>query len=254
MNPQNPEIDPSPTPDQSPQPFTPNPSLTPDPAESPKPGKRKGLIIGGSFLLLLILGGIAFAVTNSLNKPASSSSSSGTNAEKEAALQELLAEDQSADEEKAIVVEKTDKTSDALITDSDTGVTIRADKVAIKPFAVNSTSTILKDKIVVLVNITVTNNGQYTGAPSAASLDLIASDGTKVVSTTSSDNDMKAAGYTISPVSGPSSGKSTIGYVAYWVDAKYINTGFTLRYDRSAMKVLNGGQTIPAKTFDTILY
>lgn len=140
------------------------------------------------------------------------------------------------------------------ITDDELGFSINATSIVVNPFAIPERfASANSGKTVVLIETTIRSEGKYTGSPSATSLRLIDASGRVVVSTTIVEDQMKDAGYTPAPFSGPTAGESTTGYTAYLVETDQVSD-LTLQYNRLAATVIgSGGETIPAKTFEVKL-
>lgn len=219
--------------------------------QTPESGKKnsKLVLILSIVAAVLLLGvGTAFAVQHFM----------GENDDTDTTTQEQVVntdEDQNDNVEEEPVAPATSETAiDKTIVDEELGYTINASKLVIAPFDIPERYAAANEgKTVVLVEVTVSSEGTYTGAPGAASLRLIDASGRVVSSTSILDDTMKDAGYVPATISGPRAGESTTSHAAYMVDSDKVSD-LTLQYNRAAATVIGGsGGNIPAKTFEVKL-
>jgi hypothetical protein len=240
----NPSVSPDPTlPQQQPKvdPFTPppkQPSFNDSPIITPSPtnNKKKIMMIVGGVILLALIAGAIFALT-SKSDPVANDSSALTDRE--------LTTDEDVVIEETPDSEKTELPLTGKAVTNELGFTVTATKL------VRNLSTENKgdDEEVVLLDVSISTDGTYTGGPGATDLRIL-DEASKEFRKTYSvpETELTALGYTpLSSTSSPKVGSPNVGYVAFAIPKG--SKSLTLRLKQGETKIIGGG-TIAAKDFD----
>ncbi|MCA9332815.1 DUF4352 domain-containing protein [Candidatus Saccharibacteria bacterium] len=223
----------------------PQPTASPNPVQQPvvnhKQGKsKKPLIIAGVVIFVIVLGGLAYALTN--NKDSKSSSSTSPSIDSVDSLPENDV-DQEAEEEAAekseVVVNK--------VVGGDLGKTVTVTKV-VRNFPDED---IEAGNEGVLVEVKVETDGTYTGTPGESSFRLVIDGEEYRTAYLINDDDITKGGYT--PYGNPSAKKDqpVSGFLAFEIPKNSSNVSF--RYHRGETKIL-GGDKLDAKDFDIVIF
>ncbi len=239
-----PSVSPDPTlPQQQPafDPFTPppkQPSFNDSPIITPPPAnnKKKIIMIVGGVILLALIAGAIFALT-SKSDPVSEDSS-------------YLTDQEITPDEDVIIKETPDpeKTEIALASKAVTneqGFTVTATKLVRNLPTENKDD----DEEVIVLGVSVSTDGTYTGGPGAGDLRILNDVSKEFIKTyTISEKELTDLGYPPLPsFDSPEVGSPNVGYVAFAIpkDSKSL----TLRLKQSETRIIGGG-TIAAKDFD----
>ena len=149
---------------------------------------------------------------------------------------------------------KSAKVVNAVISDPDLGYSVTATNVVVNPFPFpDKYKSFGEGKVIVLVQYTAKASTKYSGSPAGSAISLVGATGTATSPSTSNYTaEMQAGSYTPGPFS-VSTGQSVTGYEAYAVANDQVAT-LSLQYKRPAVKILNGGQSLPAQIFTAKLF